>query len=79
MLGKIQYHKLKRSHYITNQIKSELHARGMGQHFDKIIGWLKLLNILKDNEGNKKYFHPLIGYDSFKWNSSYFDDDGAII
>ena len=62
-----------------NQMKSELHARGVGQHFDEMNGWLKLLNILKDNEGNKKYFRPLAVYDYFKWNSSHFDENGAII
>ena len=75
---KIQYHKLKKYHN-TNQIKSELRTRELEQYFDETTGWLKLIKILKDNEGDKKYSHSLNTYNSFKWSSSHFDDDGTII
>ena len=72
MQGKIQYHKLKKDHNLA-QIKNELTERRL--HFDPNTNWTALLSILKQDEGNKKYFHPRTNYDMFKWNSTHFHDE----
>ena len=74
MQGKIQYHKLKKAHNLA-QIRNELTARQLS--FDQMMNWTKLISILKQHEGNKKFFHPLTNYDAFKWNSTHFDEEGA--
>ena len=45
------------------QVKRELQARNIP--FDPRANWTTLLNALKENEGNNKWFSPQIGYDSF--------------
>ena len=74
MQGKIQYHKLKKAHNLA-QIRNELTARRL--YFDQMMNWTKLISILKQHEGNKKFFYPLTNYDVFKWNSTHFDEEGA--
>ena len=47
--------------------------------------WLKgdwatqLLKLLKQHEGDKKYFRPVTDYHKFKWNTTHFDADGNLI
>ena len=37
------------------------------------MNWTKLLNLIKSDKGDKKYFKPKTDYDLFKWNETHFD------
>eukprot|EP00957_Ditylum_brightwellii_P187463 14276791-Ditylum_brightwellii.AAC.1 len=56
-------------------IQQELQARGLGDKFDGNTKWKILLVLLKENEGNEKYFKPVARYEHFKWNCSHFMED----
>ena len=45
------------------QVKAELNARNV--NYDDIHNWTDLLNLLKVNKGDQKYFKPLTPYESF--------------
>ena len=68
--GKIQYHKMKKDQNMI-AVRNELLARNV--MFDDETKWIALLKLLKENEGDKKYFKPLTNYDAFKWNSTHFE------
>ena len=38
-----------------------------------------MIKLFKDNEKDNIYFIPLIDYNVFKWNISYFDADGELL
>ena len=52
-------------------VRNELLARNI--MFDDETKWTSLLKLLKENEGDNKYFKPLTDYDAFKWNSNHFE------
>ena len=60
--GKVQFGLLKKDDNFL-QVKRELQARNIP--FDPRANWTTLLNALKENEGDNKWFFPQIGYDSF--------------
>ena len=68
--GKIQYHKMKKEHNLA-AVRNELIRRNIT--FNEQTNWTALLKMLKENEGDKKYFKPLTNYDGFKWNSTHFE------
>ena len=76
MLGKIQYHKMKKEHNIS-QVRKELTARNIS--FDSTTNWTGMLKLLKKDENDNKYFRPRTDYDSFKWNSTHFDEGGEVM
>ena len=45
------------------QVKAELNTRNV--NYNDTHNWTDLLNLLKANEGNQKYFKPLTPYESF--------------
>ena len=68
--GKIQYHKMKKEHNLA-AVRNKLSERNI--LFNEQTNWTTLLKLLKQNEGDKKYFRPHTNYDQFKWNSTHFD------
>ena len=72
MDGKIQYHKMKKAHNLE-AVRDELRERGCA--FDQTTNWTALLKILKEHEHDNKFFKPQTDYDTFKWNSTHFDDE----
>ena len=76
MNGKIQIHKMKKQHNME-AVRKELRLRECT--FLQTDTWTVLLNKLKTHEQNNKFFTPLSDYDSFKWNSTHFNDDGELI
>ena len=71
--GKIQYAKMKKA-YNLEAVRNECTARGIA--FDTTTNWTNLINMIKEHEGDNRYFTPLTNYDFFKWNSNHFDADG---
>ena len=69
--GKIQYAKMLRDHNIE-QVRQECDARNLS--YLPTTNWTKLLNLIKSDEGDKKYFKPKTDYDLFKWNKTHFDE-----
>ena len=67
--GKIQFGKLLKSHNL-DAVRDEVTARGIV--FLPTTNWTSLLKIIKENEGNNKFFKPLTDYTNFKWNDSHF-------
>ena len=70
--GTIQYSKMKRDHNI-DFVREELRTRGLERSFDMRTKWTSLLLLLKENEGNTKYFKSVTPYENFKWHLSHFD------
>ena len=71
MLGKVQYHKMKKEHNMF-QVRKELAAQNIS--FDTSTNWKAILKLLKQHEKDDKYFQPCKNYDSFKWNNTHFDE-----
>ena len=71
--GKIQYAKMKKA-YNLEAVRNECTARGIP--FDTTTNWTNLVKMIKEHEGDNRYFTPLTNYDFFKWNSNHFDADG---
>ena len=71
MLGKIQYHKMKKEHNMF-QVRNKLAAQNI--LFDNSTNWTAMLKLLKQHEKDNKYFQPRTNYDSFKWNSTHFEE-----
>ena len=67
--GKIQYGKLLKAHNL-DAVCAEVTARGIA--FLPTTNWTSLLKIIKEHEGNTKFFKPLTDYTNFKWNESHF-------
>ena len=71
--GKIQYAKMKKA-YNLEAVRDECTAREI--EFDATTNWTNLVKMIKEHEGDNRFFTPLTNYDCFKWNSNHFDADG---
>ena len=67
--GKIQYAKLLRDHNIE-QIRRECDSRNL--QYNETTNWRNLIKLIKQNEGDNKYFTPRTDYCLFKWNETHF-------
>ena len=70
--GKIQYAKMLRKHN-NEQVRNECDARNLT--YLPTTNWTKLLNLIKADEGDKKYFKPKTDYDAFKWNETHYNQE----
>ena len=68
--GKIQYGKMKRDHNI-DQIQRECKARNL--RYEANTNWTTLIQLIKADEKDNKYFKPKTDYDLFKWNETHYD------
>ena len=66
---KIKYGKLKKEPNF-DAVRAEVLARHIA--FPPDINWRDLIKLLKNHEGDPKFFTPVTNYDHFKWNESHF-------
>ena len=74
--GKVQYAKIVKAHNMQ-AVRNELTARGFV--FNANTTLKAMIKLIKEKEGDSKYFTPLTNYNSFKWNITHFDADGNVI
>ena len=70
--GKIQYAKMKKADNL-DQIRRECEARNLP--FLPTTNWTNLINLIKRDEKDNKFFKPVSDYDQFKWNDTHFEKD----
>ena len=68
--GKIQFGKMRKESNME-QVRGECNARNL--QYDANTNWNSLLQLIKENERNNKYFKPITDYNLFKWNETHFD------
>ena len=56
--------------FIFDSVRAEVLARHIA--FPPDINWRDLIKLLKNDEGDPKFFTPITNYDNFKWNESHF-------
>ena len=73
--GKVQYGKMKKEENIKS-VRDELSARNI--QFSNKDNWTKLLTLLKEDEGDGKFFKPVIEYNRFITNDAQRPEEEVI-